>query len=231
MSKVDYQAAVALREFAEAIESGKIDGRETYTPAALRHWAGQIDELQDGAITATVRKYKIVDDMIPQQLPSFWRSFDCGPYSEIKNTYDHCASQLEQAVENLPVLYSDQTFQMRVVPWMMWCFGPKIAADITERCDRFIEESLELVQSLGYDRSRVLRLVDYTYGRPQGEVNQEVGGVMVTLAALCSAVKVDMHAAAETELGRISQPEMVKKIRAKQKAKVEAIGASPLPEA
>jgi len=61
-----------------------------------------------------------------------------------------------------------------------------------------------------------------------GEPVQEAGGVMVTLAALCLASGLDMHGAGETELARISAPELVAKIRAKQAAKPKH---SPLPTA
>jgi hypothetical protein len=111
------------------------------------------------------------------------------------------------------------SFQSRVLPWLMECFGAEIAADRVERCDRFIEEALELAQSLDWPRERAIALVDYVYGRPAGEPHQEVGGVMVTLAALCQAAGLDMDAAGEDELARIMRPEIVAKIRAKQAAK------------
>ena len=119
-------------------------------------------------------------------------------------------------------------FQQRVQPWLMECFGAMIAGDREERNHRFLEEALELVQACGCTASEAHQLVDYTFGRPIGEPAQEVGGVMVTLAALCLANDLDMHAHGETELARISQPEMVAKIRAKQAAKPKY---SPLPEA
>lgn len=74
-----------------------------------------------------------------------------------------------------------ETYQKRVDAWMDVCFGSVIKADVVERCDRFIEEALEFVQAAGYSAERAHALVDYTFGRPQGEINQEVGGVMVTL--------------------------------------------------
>lgn len=117
------------------------------------------------------------------------------------------------------------TFQSRVKPWMDACFGPEISADKVERNHRFIEEALEFVQANGCTQSEAHQLVDYVYGRPVGEINQEVGGVMVTLAALCLASGVDMHEAAETELARVW--EKIDKIRAKQAAKPKH---SPLPE-
>lgn len=108
------------------------------------------------------------------------------------------------------------TFQARVLPWLMECFGAEIARDRVERCDRFIEEALELAQSLDWTADRAHALVDYVFGRPAGEPHQEVGGVMVTLAALCEAADLDMQAGGDDELARIMRPEIVQKIRAKQ---------------
>lgn len=109
------------------------------------------------------------------------------------------------------------SFQARVKPWMLECFNEAIAADVVERCDRFIEEALELIQANGCPADRAHALVEYVYGRPQGDINQEVGGVMVTLAALCLATGVDMHDAGETELARVWTK--IDKIRAKQASK------------
>lgn len=115
-------------------------------------------------------------------------------------------------------------FQERVGRWITTCFTPEIANDMTERCDRALEERLELVQA-GYAKSgedfanRAHSLVDYVANRPVGELPQEVGGDMVTLAALCNAFGIDMVTAAEAELARIIKPEIIDKIRAKQAAK------------
>lgn len=119
-----------------------------------------------------------------------------------------------------------QTFQARVEPWLMACFGEEIADDFRERNHRFFEEATELVQACGMTSSEAHQLVDYTFGRPVGEKAQEAGGVMVTLAALCRAQRIDMHQCGEIELARIWT--MVEKIRAKQAAKPKH---SPLPEA
>lgn len=116
-------------------------------------------------------------------------------------------------------------FQQRVKPWMDACFGLEISADKVERNHRFIEEALELVQSTGCTKSEAHQLVDYVFGRAVGEPRQEVGGVMVTLAALCLAQGMDMHDAGEIELARIWTK--VEKIRVKQAAKPKH---SPLPE-
>ncbi|WP_230975137.1 hypothetical protein [Burkholderia stagnalis] len=81
-------------------------------------------------------------------------------------------------------------------------------------------------QQIGGDKNAVAsKLIDYTWSRPVGEPSQEVGGVMVTLAALCLANGLNLHAAGDTELARIWTK--VEQIRAKQATKPKH---SPLPE-
>ena len=108
---------------------------------------------------------------------------------------------------------------------MQACFGAETSRDIVERNHRFLEESLELVQALGATEQEVLQLVEYVFNRPAGNAQQEVGGVMVTLAALCLAAGFDMDDSAEAELTRIWT--MVDKIRAKHATKPKN---SPLPQ-
>jgi hypothetical protein len=117
----------------------------------------------------------------------------------------------------------DESFQARVKAWLLECFGETIAADKTERCHRFLEESLELVQSIGITASEAHQLVDYVFSRPTGDRQQECGGVMVTLAALCQAVDLDMTQAGETELTRVWTK--IEKIRAKQAGKPKSAAA------
>ena len=117
-------------------------------------------------------------------------------------------------------------FQTRVADWMKAAFSPEACMDKVERNHRFLEEALELVQSLGCTASEAHQLVDYVYGRPQGEVNQEAGGVMVTLAALCEVSAIDLEFASRKEGRRIW--EKIDQIRAKQAAKPKH---SPLPGA
>lgn len=149
-------------------------------------------------------------------------------------------NQLKEKAEEIKALEASRspvsqteadTFQDRVQPWMMACFGPEISADRVERADRLLEEVFELLQSGGYDPARVLSLRDYVWGREIGDPAQEVGGVMVTLAAYCLAHDLDMHVAGETELARIWTK--VEKIRAKQAAKPTGsalpVAASPVP--
>ena len=108
-------------------------------------------------------------------------------------------------------------FQEDVANWLVRCFGERIARDKAERNHRFIEEALELVQSTGCSIEEVIRAVDYVYARPVGEPRQEVGGVMVTLAALCSAHVMDMEACGFGEIRRCELKS--EEIREKQKLK------------
>lgn len=125
-------------------------------------------------------------------------------------------------IESSPTLSALQT---GVKDWTLQCFGEQISKDIVERNHRFIEEALELVQSTGITQSECHQLVDYVFSRPVGETFQEVGGVMITLAALCNAINLNMNTAGDTELKRIWQK--IEKIREKQQNKPKH---SPLPE-
>lgn len=137
----------------------------------------------------------------------------------------YSAIEAAKAAPDGAVASGVEAFQERVAPWMLACFGAEISGDVIERNHRFLEEALELVQSTGCTAGEAHQLVDYVYGREVGDPPQEVGGVMVTLAALCLATGMDMHSAAEDELARIWTK--VEKIRAKQAAKPKH---SPLPQ-
>jgi len=123
----------------------------------------------------------------------------------------------------------ENTYQDRVAAWMMTCFGADITNSLQERCLRFFEEAGELCQALGMTEQQARDLVAYTWGRDKGEPVQEVGGVMVTLAAMCHAAGLDMAAAGETELARINTPETIDEIRRKHHAKTLRTPHSALP--
>lgn len=110
-----------------------------------------------------------------------------------------------------------RTFQERVRAWVIACFGDTVLCDTKERNWRFLEEALELAQACDCSREDALKLIDYVYGRPVGEKSQEVGGVLLTLSALCSAHGISMDAAGQTELLRCW--DKFDAIRAKQAAK------------
>ncbi len=115
--------------------------------------------------------------------------------------------------------------QVRVDHWLMKCFGEEIARNKSERNHRFLEEALELVQACGCVCQEAHNLVNYVFAREAGEKVQEVGGVVLTLAALCLAQNIDMQDAGEKELARVWTK--VDIIRQKQAAKPKN---SPLPQ-
>ncbi len=117
------------------------------------------------------------------------------------------------------------SFQERVEAWLDACFPQTVRSNRSERTHRFLEEALELAQANGCSRADALALVDYVFGRPQGDPVQEVGGVMVTLASLCSATGLNMDQAGDIELSK--NWDRIEVIREKQRLK--PIG-SPLPQ-
>lgn len=171
---------------------------------------------------------RAIFDLIPHNgtmgsLRPAWDQAENSLHRDEARRYAHAAAPFFSRTPS-PQADVTGTFQERVQPWMMACFGEMISGDREERNHRFLEEALELVQSTGCTAHEAHQLVDYVYGRDTGEPHQEVGGVMVTLAALCLANALDMHQCGETELARIWTK--VEAIRAKQAAKPKH---SPLP--
>ncbi len=132
----------------------------------------------------------------------------------------------EERVKELEGAIPAPDLQDSVQAWCVECFGETTASDVVERNWRFLEEAIELVQSLGGSKEDALKLVDYVYGREAGHPPQEVGGVMITLSALCAARGINWYTEAVREYIRIIQPEMIEKIRAKHASKPHR---SPLP--
>ena len=76
----------------------------------------------------------------------------------------------------------------------------------------------------GCTKHDAMMLVDYVYGRPVGVPAQEVGGVALTLASLCTALNLDQEQCGEMELERVWLK--IDQIRAKE-AKKKADSALP----
>lgn len=123
----------------------------------------------------------------------------------------------KQKVLALVAKHEASGFQARATAWCLECLGRDIAVDTHERNLRFLEEAVELVQACHGTAETAHKIVDYVFGRSIGEKRQETGGVLVCLAALCSAHGFDMAAAGEEELKRIGG--MMDAIRRKHAAK------------
>lgn len=143
--------------------------------------------------------------------------------AELKEQLQELRDQNERA-RQAPTWLSG--FASKTAKWLIDCFGTRVARDTAEREHRFLEEAVELVQAGSTTAEQAHQIVDYVYSRPTGEREQEVGGVMVTLAALCFAHSISLSDAAVTELLRVQSPQIMAKIRQKQATKP---AFSPLP--
>jgi len=139
---------------------------------------------------------------------------------------------LASAKEYLTLSWLETTFAGTDVQW----YEP------IERIIRAMEEINELGQVVGATREQAHALVDQVYDKPVGELNQELGGVMVTLAAFAGLMKLSLDDAWREEYDRVNTVAMMAKIVAKQKDKLvrhnvtrvdgpmEAIEPAPRPE-
>lgn len=93
--------------------------------------------------------------------------------------------------------------QIRVGEWAKKAFGVEEAGSKTQRGIRLLEEAIELYQACGADRVMAHRLVDFVFGRPPGDINQEIGGVGITLLALAEAVECNADEEIFAEAERI----------------------------
>lgn len=103
----------------------------------------------------------------------------------------------------------------RCLRWLAEVFGPHAVEDVEERALRFGEESLELIQSLGITKAQATALVKQVFAKEPGEVEQELGGTLVTLATLCAVTGLNAGSAFNTEFNRCDSPEVKDKIRGK----------------
>ena len=114
-----------------------------------------------------------------------------------------------------------QSLSNRVDQFLRECFSddPNVRPQV--RVLRFLEEALELAQSMGITKEKALEQVDYTYGRPIGEPVQEFGGVVFTLVSTGNALGLDLieegHKSVDEGFSRIDQ------IREKSKSKPHVV--------
>ena len=111
--------------------------------------------------------------------------------------------------------------QTETAEWMTRALGPGIRDDKRERVLRFLEEALELCQVCELPIEAIHNMIDYTYNRPVGEIKDEVGGVLICLAALCNANDVDMQTAVSVRM-RLCYQNM-EAIRLKHMAKPRSV--------
>ena len=77
--------------------------------------------------------------------------------------------------------------QQRITDWAKAAFGVAEATGLAQRGVRLLEEAIEAFQACGGDEEIAHKLVAYVFARPAGNVDQELGGVCVTVLALAAA--------------------------------------------
>lgn len=70
------------------------------------------------------------------------------------------------------------------------------------RAFRFLEEALELVQTQGLTLDDVIKQAAYTYGRPVGQVKEEIGATALSLYALAEDLGISVDSCEADELIR-----------------------------
>lgn len=93
--------------------------------------------------------------------------------------------------------------QKALADWAQACFGEAEATNPKQRALRFLEETVELCQSLNLDKAKAHELVDFVYSRPVGDPTQELGGCGVTLALVAESIGADADEEERRETARV----------------------------
>lgn len=96
-----------------------------------------------------------------------------------------------------------ETHQRLVVNWCIRCFGLEHTRNREQHAVRLLEEVLEACQSVRVSPEMAHKLIDYVYGRPVGQVYQELGGIGLTLLAFVDACDQSAAACEAQELMRV----------------------------
>lgn len=87
--------------------------------------------------------------------------------------------------------------------WARRCFGAEHVSNPRIRGLRMVEEAIELCQALDVPKDKVLMAVETVYSRPVGDAEQEIGGVLMTVAVLCESLGLEQEGLMERELTRV----------------------------
>lgn len=93
--------------------------------------------------------------------------------------------------------------QKLITKWAIDSFSEAEALSIEQRGLRLLEEAIELAQVCKVDQRMIHKLVDYVYNRPIGHIQQEIGGVGLTLLVLAEAAATNADLCEVTEIQRV----------------------------
>lgn len=118
--------------------------------------------------------------------------------------------------------------QRDAVEWAVKSFGFAHTNSVPQRAVRFLEEAIELYQAAGGDLDMAHKLLDFVFGRPVGDIGQELGGVGLTTLLLAAAAHRNADDEELREIQRVlSKPtaEFTERNRLKNEAGFE-VGAA-----
>lgn len=92
--------------------------------------------------------------------------------------------------------------QRLVVGWASRVFGT-VTLNIRERAMRIVEEAIEVAQAAGIDFRTVELIGSRVFVRPSGDLELEMGGLLVTTLAMCEVIGVDADEVERNEIERI----------------------------
>lgn len=100
-------------------------------------------------------------------------------------------------------LEHERDYRQRVIlDWVKRMWG-QAAMTAVERALRVVEEAIELCQAVGVSPDVVHKLVDHVYRKPAGKVEQEIGGITITLLAFAALHGISAEKCERDELRRI----------------------------
>lgn len=147
---------------------------------------------------------------------------------EVKRELQRWQTSTQIEGDYVPTEY--EPIQKRIGRWVVETLGQENQeaglsplANTMERCDRFIEEAVELGQAVGLSAELIHKRVDYVFSRSPGSIKQEIGGAMLTLYAAAESLGVDAAEEVYKEVVRVETPEVRDKVRRRQAEKREAV--------
>lgn len=87
--------------------------------------------------------------------------------------------------------------------WVRRCFGDSHFKNVHIRSLRNVEETVELAQAIGVPRDKILLCVNKVYDKPEGNIENEIGGSLLTLVVLCEAMGKDPEEMLGNEVRRV----------------------------
>jgi hypothetical protein len=93
--------------------------------------------------------------------------------------------------------------QLLVGSWAARSFGIDEALSYPQRGIRLLEEAAEAAQVCGVTEEMAVNMMRYVWSRPSGNLEQELGGVGVTLLALAHASGRSADMCEQTEITRV----------------------------